>query len=67
MPSQYAIRVSSRAQSNLKTQDVIKLIASLVGPRHKVDLTNPDKFILVEIFQVSVTRFFVCLSMLTFA
>ncbi|KAK8044838.1 thump domain-containing protein [Apiospora rasikravindrae] len=47
----YAIRVSSRAQSNLKTQDVIKLIASLVGPRHKVDLTNPDKFILVEIFQ----------------
>ncbi|KAK8053388.1 hypothetical protein PG996_012689 [Apiospora saccharicola] len=48
---QYAIRVSSRAQSNLKTQDVIKLIASLIGPRHKVDLTNPDKFILVEIFQ----------------
>ncbi|KAK8131048.1 hypothetical protein PG984_007486 [Apiospora sp. TS-2023a] len=47
----YAIRVSSRAQSNLKTQDVIKLIASLIGPRHKVDLTNPDKFILVEIFQ----------------
>lgn len=64
---QYAIRVSSRAQSNLKTQDVIKLIASLVGPRHKVDLTNPDKFILVEIFQVSVTRFCVCLSMLTFS
>ncbi|KAK6850897.1 hypothetical protein PG990_008200 [Apiospora arundinis] len=47
----YAIRVSSRAHNNLKTQDVIKLIASLVGPRHKVDLTNPDKFILVEIFQ----------------
>ncbi|KAK8069229.1 hypothetical protein PG994_005845 [Apiospora phragmitis] len=47
----YAIRVSSRAQSNLKTQEVIKLIASLIGPRHKVDLTKPDKFILVEIFQ----------------
>ncbi|KAK8084531.1 hypothetical protein PG997_005802 [Apiospora hydei] len=61
----YAIRVSSRAQSNLKTQDVIKLIASLVGPRHKVDLTNPDKFILVEIFQVSVTWLFGCHIMLT--
>lgn len=28
------------------------MIANLVGPRHKVQLTKPDKIIVVEIFQV---------------
>lgn len=29
------------------------MIADLVSPKHKVNLTNPDKVVLVEIFQVS--------------
>lgn len=32
---------------------MIKKVASFVSPRHKVNLTQPDKVILVEIFQVS--------------
>ncbi|KAK9772733.1 putative THUMP domain-containing protein [Seiridium cardinale] len=47
----YAIRFAARAHNTLKRDDVIKQVASLVGPRHKVNLTTPDKVILVEIFQ----------------
>lgn len=36
----------------LKRDDVIKKIAGLIGPHHKVNLTAPDKVILVEVFQV---------------
>lgn len=32
---------------------MIKLVASLVASNHKVDLTKPDKVIVVEIYQVS--------------
>lgn len=32
---------------------MIKKIADLVSPKHKVNLTSPDKVVLVEIFQVS--------------
>lgn len=31
---------------------MIKLIASLIGERHKVNLKSPDKVILVDIYQV---------------
>ncbi|ETS85500.1 hypothetical protein PFICI_03525 [Pestalotiopsis fici W106-1] len=47
----YAIRYTSRAHNVLKRDDVIKQIAGLIGPRHKVNLTAPDKVILVEVFQ----------------
>lgn len=55
---QYCIRLSSRAHSTLKRDDIIKQVAGLIGPRHKVNLTSPDKVVLIEIFQVS--TFFAC-------
>ncbi|KAI0154081.1 hypothetical protein BJ166DRAFT_534490 [Pestalotiopsis sp. NC0098] len=47
----YAIRYTSRAHNVLKRDDVIKQIAGMIGPRHKVNLSAPDKVILVEVFQ----------------
>ena len=50
---QYAIRHNIRNHTAFKSDVVIKKVASLVNPKHKVNLSNPDKVILVEIFQVS--------------
>ncbi|OHF04362.1 THUMP domain-containing protein [Colletotrichum orchidophilum] len=47
----YAIRPSIRSNSSLDRDVLIKQIASVVSPRHKVDLTNADKVILVDVFQ----------------
>ncbi|KAI1759256.1 hypothetical protein GGR53DRAFT_514177 [Hypoxylon sp. FL1150] len=47
----YAIRPSFRAHNTLKRDDVIKKVAALIAPRHKVNLTSPDKVILIDIFQ----------------
>ncbi|KAL2262336.1 hypothetical protein VTK26DRAFT_1678 [Humicola hyalothermophila] len=48
----YAIRPSIRNHSNLKRDVVIDTIAALVNDeRHKVNLTSPDKVILVEVYQ----------------
>ncbi|KAI0121644.1 hypothetical protein BJ170DRAFT_130511 [Xylariales sp. AK1849] len=47
----YAIRFSARAHNALKRDDVIKQVANLIGPRHKVNLSSPDKVILIEIYQ----------------
>ncbi|XXH01127.1 N-alpha-acetyltransferase 30 [Hypoxylon texense] len=47
----YAIRPTFRAHNTLKRDDVIKKVASLIAPRHKVNLTSPDKVILIDIFQ----------------
>ncbi|KAI1371023.1 hypothetical protein F4677DRAFT_436945 [Hypoxylon crocopeplum] len=47
----YAIRPTFRAHNTLKRDDVIKKVASLIGPRHKVNLSSPDKVILIDIFQ----------------
>lgn len=53
-PYTYAIRPTIRNHSNLKRDVVINTIAGLINDeRHKVNLTNPDKVILVDIFQVS--------------
>lgn len=52
-PLQYAIRYNIRNHTAFKSSDVIKKIADLVNPKHKVNLSNPDKVVLVEIFQVS--------------
>lgn len=52
-PYTYAIRPTLRNHSNLKRDVVINTIAGLINDeRHKVNLTNPDKVILVDIFQV---------------
>ncbi|KAL7620021.1 hypothetical protein AAE478_010570 [Parahypoxylon ruwenzoriense] len=47
----YAIRPSFRAHNTLKRDDVIKKVASLIAPCHKVNLSSPDKVILIDIYQ----------------
>ncbi|OTA99495.1 hypothetical protein M426DRAFT_325091 [Hypoxylon sp. CI-4A] len=47
----YAIRPTFRAHNTLKRDDVIKKVANLVAPRHKVNLSSPDKVILIDIYQ----------------
>lgn len=47
----YAIRPTIRNHSNLKRNVVIDTIAGLIGKKHKVDLGNPDKVVLVEVYQ----------------
>ena len=36
----------------MKRDDVIKLVADLVGKRHSVDLKNYDHLILVDVYRV---------------
>ncbi|ESZ96671.1 hypothetical protein SBOR_2930 [Sclerotinia borealis F-4128] len=47
----YAIRPTIRNHSALKRDTVIKQVASLVDDDHKVNLTKPDKVIIIEIYQ----------------
>ncbi|KAH8661396.1 THUMP domain-containing protein [Tricladium varicosporioides] len=47
----YAIRPTIRNHTTLKRDAVIKSIASSIADIHKVNLTKPDKVILVEIYQ----------------
>lgn len=49
---QYAIRHTIRNHEGFKSEEVIKLIAGLIDEKHQVNLSKPDKVILVEIFQV---------------
>jgi tRNA acetyltransferase TAN1 len=58
MPGQYAIRHTMRNHTILKSEAIIKMIAGMVKPEHKVNLRTPDKVILVEIFQVCHALFF---------
>lgn len=48
----YAIRHNIRNHTTFKSEEVINQIAGLIDTKHKVNLGNPDKVILVEIFQV---------------
>ncbi|KAK4124194.1 hypothetical protein N657DRAFT_380106 [Parathielavia appendiculata] len=51
-PFTFAIRPTIRNHSNLKRDVVINTIAGLINDdRHKVNLTAPDKVILVDIYQ----------------
>ncbi|KAI0198648.1 hypothetical protein F4808DRAFT_435306 [Astrocystis sublimbata] len=47
----YAIRPTIRSHSTLKRGEIIDKVASMISNRHKVDLGNPDKVIIIEIFQ----------------
>jgi len=54
-PFTYAIRPTIRNHSTLKRDFVIKEIAGLINDeRHKVNLDNPDKVILIDIYQVCI-------------
>ncbi|KAG5927243.1 hypothetical protein E4U42_002418 [Claviceps africana] len=48
----YAIRHNIRNHTEFKSDEVIHKIANLIDGRHKVNLSSPDKVILVEIFQL---------------
>ncbi|KAN0101773.1 hypothetical protein V8E51_012283 [Hyaloscypha variabilis] len=50
--SSYAIRPTTRNHTTLKRDGVIKKIADMISDVHKVDLTAPEKVILVDIYQV---------------
>lgn len=50
---QFAIRPTIRNHNVMKRDDVIKIVADVVGPLHSVDLKNFDLLILVEIYRVS--------------
>lgn len=52
MTSQYALRPTIRSHQQLKRDVLINKLASLVRPEHKVNLTSPDKVVLVEIYQM---------------
>ena len=62
---QFAIRPTIRNHNVLKRDDVIRQVASVVGPGHKVDLKNPDLLIMVEIYTVSLDEGCQRLSLLT--
>jgi tRNA acetyltransferase TAN1 len=52
--TKFAIRPTIRNHGNLKRDVVINTIAGLINDdRHKVNLTSPDKVILVDVYQVS--------------
>ncbi|KFH42923.1 tRNA acetyltransferase-like protein [Hapsidospora chrysogenum ATCC 11550] len=48
----YAIRQSIRVNITVKSDALIKKVASLVQPEHKVNLTKPDKVVLVHVYQM---------------
>lgn len=50
---QFAIRPTIRNHHSLTRDGVIKQLADVVGPTHKVDLKHYDLLILVEIYRVS--------------
>ena len=53
----FAIRPSLRHNNPAFTRDiVIKRVAESVGEKHKVDLTNYDLCILVEVYKVCTPR-----------
>jgi tRNA acetyltransferase TAN1 len=48
----FAIRPSIRNNKELTRDEVIRTVAAIVGPGHKVDLHGYDLLILVEIYKV---------------
>lgn len=50
---QFAIKPSLRNHGKTTSrEEIIKQVATLVGPEHKVDLMNYEKLILVEVYKV---------------
>jgi tRNA acetyltransferase TAN1 len=47
----YCVVFESRLNDSLDRMTVIDMIAEMVGPKHKVKLTEPDKVILVQVFK----------------
>ncbi|PWW72140.1 hypothetical protein C7212DRAFT_302648 [Tuber magnatum] len=47
----FAIKPTSRNHNYLKRDQIIKIVADVVGTKHKADLKNPDLLILVDFYQ----------------
>lgn len=47
----YAIRPTIRNHNQLKRKDIIDAVANSIHDDHKVDLTKPNKTILIEVYQ----------------
>ncbi|KAI5806258.1 hypothetical protein EDC01DRAFT_141447 [Geopyxis carbonaria] len=47
----FAIRPTARNHNVLKRDEIIQTVARCVGPKHSVDLKNPDLLILVELYK----------------
>lgn len=50
-PTEYCVAFESRLNDSLDRMTIINLIAEIVGPKHKVNLSNPQKVILVQVFK----------------
>lgn len=64
MSLQYAVLYEARANSGIDRMAIINAVAKSVPEPHKVDLSNPDKTIIVEIVKVYFPYFSVeyCIS-----
>lgn len=51
---QFAIRTTIRNHHAMKSDDVIKRVADLVGQPHTVDLKKYDRLVLVDVYRVSI-------------
>ncbi|KAM0322404.1 hypothetical protein ACHAQA_009471 [Verticillium albo-atrum] len=51
VPYTYAIRPSIRANSDIKRNEAIDQVAAMIGKQHKVNLDNPDKVILIDVYK----------------
>jgi hypothetical protein len=51
----------------MSRDDIIKKVADIVGPKHKVDLKNYDVLILVDIFKVGLSLSLYLLPLFLFA
>lgn len=50
-PTSFMVVYSARNSNSLVRDEVIKMLANCVGQGHKVDLTQPEKVILVEAYK----------------
>lgn len=50
-PIDYCVSFESRLNESLDRMTVISMIAEIVGHRHKVNLSNPSKVIVVQVFK----------------
>lgn len=50
-PKEYAIMIKIRNNSKMDRMEIIQGVAGVIGEKHKVNLTNPSLFVIVEIFK----------------
>lgn len=50
-PRKFAIAIKTRGNANFPRKEAIDVLASIVDPSHKVDLNNPDVFIVADVFK----------------